>query len=90
MSEAAVRALEAVLSLPPEDRRWVADTLTERLDDLPTDAELAEASEDPAFVTLLEERVADHLANPHDALPADEALAAIRAEVERRRACRSR
>jgi putative addiction module component (TIGR02574 family) len=69
--------LEAFRSLPPNERRRVAETiveeLTDEIDDLPlTDAEKAH----------IEHRLAAYRANPDAVTPLDDAIAQIEAELD--------
>ena len=91
MTDAAKKLYEQALQLRPKERQWLADELLDQLDTEPvTDEELAASSEDPDFIAMVEQRIAEHDANPEDAMPADEAIANIRAELGRRAAWRSR
>ena len=69
--------LEAVRSLPLDERRRVAETiveeLTDEIDDLPlTDAEKAH----------IDQRLAAYRANPGAVIPLDEAIAQVEAELD--------
>ena len=91
MSEAVQRLYDQALTLKPKERQWLADELLNQFELEPvTEEEVAESGDDPEFLAMLEQRMADHDANPQDALPAEEALANIRAELDRRQSWRSR
>jgi putative addiction module component (TIGR02574 family) len=91
MSDEAKKVLELALRLKPAERQWLADELLDRLEEEPpTQEELDELTASPEFMAMLEQRLAEHDANPEAAIPGEQAMAEIRAEMERRRAWRSR
>jgi putative addiction module component (TIGR02574 family) len=75
----------AVLRLPSADRVRLASQLLASLDRADADS----AAHDAAWKAELDRREAAAEADPGTELPADEALAAIRAELDARRAARA-
>ena len=91
MTDDAKRVYELAQRLKPAERQWLADELLDQLDQEPiSQEEIDELTDSPEFVAMIEQRLAEHDANPDAAIPADQAFAEIRAELERRRAWRSR
>jgi putative addiction module component (TIGR02574 family) len=91
MTDDAKRVYELARQLKPAERQWLADELLDQLDEEPlTQEEVDELTNTPEFAAMIEQRLAEHDANPGAAIPADQAFAEIRAELERRRSWRSR
>jgi putative addiction module component (TIGR02574 family) len=82
MSEAAMKVIEAVMDLEPDDRRMVTKHLQEY------ESAMAQVPQDvqDEIMAEVERRIAEHEANPHPMATADEAFARIFARLEARRA----
>lgn len=85
MTDVAKKVLKAALQLKPAERQWLADEQRDRLDTGPvTQGELDELTRSPEYLAMLEQRLAEHDANPEAAVPAEQALAELRVELGRR------
>lgn len=78
VTDAAKKLLEEVLALPVEDQRWLSDKLIERVRPEHEDVELH-----PAWIPEIKRRIEDVRSGRVESTPADEALARVRARLQK-------
>lgn len=96
MSDAATILVEQLLGLPVEDRIAVMDRIWDSFDDatrerlsLADGGDAEDVNEDPAFRAELERRLQSVADGTAELIPWEQARAAMREELERRRAART-
>ena len=90
MSETAAALLDLLLKLSEAERLMIADRLWESLSDAKQQELLDETTHDPEFQAELERRLKEVEEHPERLIDGEQALAEIRAELERRQMERSK